>query len=289
MASIERTAYPHFRLIPTAQQLQAHYTPVAEEIAWAARVTRRPAHLLGLVVLLRCFERLGYFPRLEIIPPVVVDHIRGVLGLPAATPLAYDSPRTLYRHHQLIRTYLQITPYGVTARHLATRAVARAAEVLEQPVDLINTAIEELVTQRYELPGFSRLDRLVRAVRTVVNRRLFRLVQVRLTPALADHLDRLLEVEPGQRQSPFARLKEVAGSPTLSHLDEQVRHLAWLGALPDPTPLLTGLPQAKRRSFAAEGAGARRRRTQAGDGPQAPRPAALPAASCPRPGARRAG
>jgi len=42
---------------------------------------------------------------------------------------------------------------------------------MEHPADLINVAVEELVKERYELPAFSTLDRLVGHIRTIVNNR----------------------------------------------------------------------------------------------------------------------
>ena len=75
MASIERTAYPRFRRMVTARELLA-LSPGVEEIAWAREQTRSESHLLALVLSLKCFQRLGYFPRLDEVPEVLVDHIR---------------------------------------------------------------------------------------------------------------------------------------------------------------------------------------------------------------------
>jgi hypothetical protein len=40
---------------------------------------------LALVLALRCFQRLGYFPRLAEVPEIVVEHIRRGLRLPEGT------------------------------------------------------------------------------------------------------------------------------------------------------------------------------------------------------------
>ena len=62
MASIERTAYPRFRRVVSAREL-ADLTPTADDVTWARQLSRTDEHLLALVVALRCFGRLGYFPR----------------------------------------------------------------------------------------------------------------------------------------------------------------------------------------------------------------------------------
>jgi uncharacterized protein DUF4158 len=89
MASIERTAYPRFRRLVTARELAA-LTPTEDEVAWARERARSGEHLLALVLSLRCFQRLGYFPRADDVPLAVVEHVRRCLELPEGTAL---SPR----------------------------------------------------------------------------------------------------------------------------------------------------------------------------------------------------
>jgi hypothetical protein len=42
---------------------------------------RSSEHLLALVVLLKSFQKLGYFPDLDEVPQLVVEHVRGLLEL----------------------------------------------------------------------------------------------------------------------------------------------------------------------------------------------------------------
>src|SRR4030081_1788260 len=102
-------------------------------------------------------------------------------------------PRTLYRHHEQIRTHLQVKTWGAEARHATILAVHHAAQVMDHPADLINVAIEDLVRQRFELPAFSTLDALVTHVRAVVHRRLFATVLGRLSEPQRQEPDALLE------------------------------------------------------------------------------------------------
>jgi hypothetical protein len=88
---------------------------------------------------------------------------------------------TRYRYHNLIRAYLQVRPYVEGGLDIAARAIHDAAAVMDNPADLINIAIEELVRDRVDLPAFATLDRLARRVRTLVNGRYFELIGSRLT------------------------------------------------------------------------------------------------------------
>jgi Domain of unknown function (DUF4158) len=62
VASIDRTAYPRFKRVVSSRELAESFTPTAEEITWARGRTQTEGHLLSLVVLLKCYQRLGYFP-----------------------------------------------------------------------------------------------------------------------------------------------------------------------------------------------------------------------------------
>lgn len=84
--------------------------------------------------------------RLQDVPFAVVAHVRSSLRLPADTALDV-TPRTLYRHHDQIRTHLQVTTWRPEARRATIAAVHEAAQVMDHPADLINVAIEELVRQ----------------------------------------------------------------------------------------------------------------------------------------------
>jgi hypothetical protein len=48
-------------------------TPTSDEVKWARAKTTTEQHFLALVVLLKCYQRLGCFPKLVDVPAVVVD------------------------------------------------------------------------------------------------------------------------------------------------------------------------------------------------------------------------
>ncbi|MBV9547425.1 MAG: DUF4158 domain-containing protein [Chloroflexi bacterium] len=104
MTSIERTAYPRLKRLPSAQELADVYTPTTEDLAFIRATARGPSPTLTLAVLLKVFQRLGYMPCLQGVPFAIVAHVRASLRLPADTALDV-TPRTLYRHHEQIRTH----------------------------------------------------------------------------------------------------------------------------------------------------------------------------------------
>jgi hypothetical protein len=135
--------------------------------------------------------RLGYFPSLADIPLKIVNHIRSHLNFSVALVLGYENRKTMYRHRTVIREYLQVNQFNQNGLHLAIKAVNESAAIMDNPADLMNVAIAELVKSRYELPGFNTLNRLVRRVRNVVNQKLFSQVLSRIS---LDYQERLLDL-----------------------------------------------------------------------------------------------
>lgn len=253
MASIERTAYPRFKRSPSARELDTLYTPTEDELQFARLIARKIQPRFGLLLLLKAFQRLGYFPAMEDIPVAIVQHVRATAGIDAEISAAYAEPRTLYRHHLAIRERLSVSAWGDEGLRVASEAMATAAEVMDNPADLINVAIEELVRQRIELPAFSTLDRLSRRIRTLVNGRFFEAVLAQLTEAERGQLDALLEVgDSPQKKSLFFALKQLPKRSSLEHLQELLDHIVKLSNTVGADHHLADIPNAKIKHFAAE-------------------------------------
>src|SRR3546814_3445608 len=72
MANLERTAYPRFPRVITTRDLLRHYTPDVDEVEWASGFARSDTGRLGLIVLLKTFQQLHYFPALENVPAEII-------------------------------------------------------------------------------------------------------------------------------------------------------------------------------------------------------------------------
>ena len=152
-----------------------------------------------------------------------------------------------------IREHLDVKAYkGKEARHTAVRAAYQAAEAMDQQTDLINATIGELVRQKYELPAFSTIDRIVERVHAVEHRRVFGQVLKRLSPEQANKLDSLLQSEADQKFTAFNSLKDLPKRSTGSHLETLLNHLDSLDGMGDVDSPLMGIPPAKVRAFAHE-------------------------------------
>ena len=173
MASIERTAYPRFKPSLTTNELHILYEPTEEERDFIATYARGEAQQLTLLTLLKCQQHLGYLPALADVPDQIRTYLCQQLHLLPLMDVHVEAEKTLYRYRQVIRAYLGIKPYGDGGQDVVETAVQQAAYTMSDPADLINLAVEHLIQQRFELPAFSTLDRLVTHVRHEVHQDLY--------------------------------------------------------------------------------------------------------------------
>jgi TnpA family transposase len=250
MASIERTAYPRFRRLVTAREL-ALLSPTGDEVAWASSRARSDQHLLALVLALRCFQRLGYFPRPVDVPVMVVEHVRRGLELPKGTP-AFIGAETGKWQRRLVRERLGVVHDPQRARAVATAAIRSAAQAKNNPPDLINVALEMLVKESLELPAFSTLDEIASRIRREVNTAMFERIADRIGLPDRVGLEALLEAVGPSAKTPYNRLKQPAGKASWSGFREQVEHLRWVDSLGDSGAWLEGIAESKIADFAGE-------------------------------------
>jgi hypothetical protein len=252
LASIDRTAYPRFKRVVSARELAEAFAPTPDEAGWARGRTQNDQHFLALVVLLKCYQRLGYFPKLTDVPAVVVDHVRGKVDLADGVKAEADAERTGKRHRQFVRDRLGVKHTPAAVRAVAEAAIRKAVQSKDNPADLINVALDELVRQSCELPGYTTLDAMATSIRTEVNAGMLTTVAARPHRMQRARLERLLLVDPATRRSEFDRLKDSAGAATPGKFKDRLAHLASLDTLGPTEQWLDGVPPGKVAHFAGE-------------------------------------
>jgi hypothetical protein len=257
MALVDRTAYPRPPAAVSARGLAEAFTPTVQETSWACAMVVDPGTRLALLVMLKCYQRLGYFPRLERVPPEVAGHVHArAAELPGERigPLGRQPDRMVRRCRELVRERAGAVWDPGRVRAVAETAMRQALQSKDNPADVINVALEVLSAQGCELPAYSTLDRLAGTLRAEVNGGFHRLVAGRLDAADRARLLELLVVDPASRQSALPKLTRLAPRATVSRLKQHVAWLAWLDGLGATQDWLAGLPPAKISHFAGEAA-----------------------------------
>jgi TnpA family transposase len=119
-------------------------------------------------------------------------------------------------------------------------------------VDLINIALEELVRQRFELPGFTVLLRAVRTVRKQKTEALYQQVEDKLSLEERKRLDELFSGIAQDDVTVWEQLKQEPGKPLLSRLKLWIDRLEWLSTLQLAHTVLADIPLVKIQHFVSE-------------------------------------
>ncbi|WP_405021727.1 DUF4158 domain-containing protein (plasmid) [Kitasatospora sp. NBC_00070] len=155
----------------------------------------------------------------------MVDFVRKAVELLEGTvPGQYASVRMAEAHCDLLRARGEGTRFDAGQARRAAREVIRVeARSKNNPADLINVALEQLVRSGLELPGFSTLDRRAMSIRTQVHGDIFDRVAGRIGEEERAHPLRLLTVVGLNRKTVFNQLKQSAQQATWSNMKKAGR------------------------------------------------------------------
>lgn len=250
------TAYPRFKTRLTQTELGQFYTPTEEESVFCANVTRLPITQLGFAVLLKTFQRLGYFVRSNEIPEIIIQHIAMSMNrrVDRQRLREYDQSKVRYHHLVMIRQYLNVAAFSTQGKALLQTTLHEAALTKEDVADLINIGIETLVRYRYELPTFNTLVRESYAARASVNQALYQQVHCSLGESGAKFLDALFIVgDNASRVSPWHEIKQEPVKPTIHGMRNLLTRFDQLTVLSKYNAVLKTMPVVKLNQWALEG------------------------------------
>ncbi len=251
---IQDTAYPCFRKTSRAKDLVEFYTPTKEELSYAESFIRTKDTKLGFLILLKSFQRLGYFVPATSVPEDIAKHIAAAIGCTYSvrTLKDYERSSNKWKHLNRIRQLMEVKPVGKESVDFLGVAMRQAALIKQDLVDIINVGIEELVRERFELPAFDTLLREARKARAVTNSRIYREIYERASEEAKSAVDEILETDPETKRSLWNDLRQDPGKPTLKELNRLLDRLAWLRGIGRFEDQFRKVPYAKVRHLAIE-------------------------------------
>ncbi|MDE1465851.1 Tn3 family transposase [Spartinivicinus poritis] len=255
MSAEHETAYPRFKSNLTDTELSEIYTPTDNELAFARRHSGNQAERLALLLQLKVVQRLGYFTQLTEIPTTIRSHIAQhahIKGVSKTQLRNLDRAGTRHRLRHLVRSRLKIKPFEDGGTEVVAESTAIAAQTMQELVDIINVAIEELIRQRFELPGFTKLLRTARSARAYANTQIYQAITSQLSTDIKNALDQLLVVDPDASESGWQRLKCEPKKPTNKQVRAYLNHLTWLKQWVEKLPDMSFIAAAKWRQFVLE-------------------------------------
>ena len=254
MLSKTDTAYPQLKFKISKRDLELCYTPTNEELDFCRNRTRGKGSLLGFVVMLKTFQRLGYFVKVIEVPEQILLHIAAYLNISSPKSLwkKYEKQRVRENHLHLIREYLNVKSYSDGGNASLEKGLRQAVPTREDLADIINMGIEILVRDRFELPSFNTILRKARSLRASVNNDIFSNIYSKLGDAERQFLDSLFISDKQMRISPWNELKADSPKPTLYCLRDLLKRREKLTELYDYAQLLREVSYTKVEQLAIE-------------------------------------
>ena len=127
MPSIHDTAYPRLKSSLSEKELNELFTPTAEEFDLAHSVGHNTAMRIAFLVLLKTFQRLGYFLPLHNARRQIAEHMM-IYGMhyEAMEREAYDGSGARHRHIARICEYHGVRHLDETAWRISSRTIQQA-------------------------------------------------------------------------------------------------------------------------------------------------------------------
>ncbi len=260
MLSPKDTIYPKLGKNISKRELTKLFTPSPEEIALAQKSKRGRGNRFGnnahlyFLVMLKTFQRLGYFEMLTDIPYRIIKRIATNIGIQNVPKnlAAYDTSGTRQRHMNAIREYCGITAFGDESEILMDRAIAEVARSREDIADIINVAIEELSNQGHELPAFDTIQKAALKGRSTANQNLYSTIANSLDINSKVKIDQLFFINEGETKTEWNKLKSEPGKLTRNNLNERIDYFNWMIDYSIGAESLLCIPDSKIKKFYAE-------------------------------------
>ena len=223
-----------------------------EESTRSASLTNK----LSFMVTLKCYQCLGYAVNLKDVPETVIGYISQALGgldIPDITGYASSSRK---RHRRIILKYLNISDEDHKQRDIMKQSALKSATFKEGLADIINDMVETLVKERFELPGFSTLERMARAARVITTAKLYEKITTGLNDEAKIFLDSLFDtaVAPDNATTRWAFIKQEMKAPTTQNVKTYIENLTQLKEWRSEIPaVIDDIPAHRLEQFIAEG------------------------------------
>lgn len=240
MTQLHETAYPRLKADPSPQDLEEVYTLTPDEIAFIDQTVKRPLARTAAFIYLKLFQRLGYFVHIKDIPTAMRQYIiaqTGYLRPPRLEDLRqFDRSSSRNNLISALRGYLNVRPLDTQGRAWLQHVAETAADSRHVVSDIINVMLEELVHHRYELPGFSTLDRLAIQAREKIHEIHFASIANQLDTRVRQLIDSLFKVNAGETSSTWNLLKREPKRPTNKETRSYLQHIRRLQLLVEELP-----------------------------------------------------
>lgn len=257
MTAIHETAYPRLKPNPTPTELEKNFMPTDDERILMEESTRATSIInkLGFMVTLKCYQCLGYAVNLQDVPEAIISYISKAVDAVEIPDISGYASSSKKRHRKIILQHLNISDDDHKQRDIMKQSALKSAIYKEGLADIINDMIETLVKERFEIPGFSTLERMARAARAITSTKLYKKITTELNDEAKVFLDSLFDanVAPESATTCWAFLKQEIKAPTTQNVKEYSDYLSKLREWRSKVPaIIDDIPAHRLEQFIAE-------------------------------------
>lgn len=193
--SVEREAFDSPPVFTSAQRKQYFNCP--SPVRRMAASLRHPPHRLGLLLSAGYFKAAKRFFPPSAFHPRDIDYVARLLEPTAPTVGAVEyHPRTHQRHQTSIRAFYGFRVFTSDASRLLLKDIASMVQSHVKPKVIFWRCVDLLVRERIEVPGYTRLTKLIRGAINRHSHDLAAILEDALTRDVRALLDQLLTQEP---------------------------------------------------------------------------------------------
>jgi hypothetical protein len=206
--------------IPTDTAAMArHYVLDAADLA-NIRARRRTSNRLGFAVQLCVLRHPGrVLDPTEVPPEPMLDFVAKQIGADPALFGEYARRAETRREHLLeLHKFLGLRGFGLDDWRSCLHAGADAAWATDRGEPIVQAMLDHLRANNVVLPSATVLERIGLAARARARKKTFEALAEGMTDAERDMLAGLLAVDPEQRRSRFAWLRDYSESPAPSNI-----------------------------------------------------------------------
>jgi TnpA family transposase len=188
---------------------------------------------IGFALLLGGVRLTGRFLYdFELVPRSLVAHICDQLALEVPLFLTYPQRRpTRAEHIERIKTYLGLRSFTAANRPLITHHIREQVRVGTRLHELLPSTEQMLRSHSIVLPGVTVLQKRLSLARVAAEDELFGELSTRVDATTTERILALLQLQPGQRLTPFQQLQRAAGRPSPDAFTHEVELLTQVRTL----------------------------------------------------------
>ncbi len=219
------------------------------------RQRRGDANRLGFAIQLCLLRYPGHGLSVDaVLPPALVQWVAGQLRIDFACWSQYAERAETRREHLLeLRSYLGLTPFGLSYFRQAVHALTELALQTDKSMVLATQALNILRNQHIIIPALDVIERICAKAVILANRHIHAALTNSLSTDHRQRLDELLKRKEDSKTTWLAWLRQSPIKPNSRHMLEHIERLKAWQALDLPANLERNVHQNRLLKIAREG------------------------------------